>query len=70
VRKGTQKGVLKWVFAKWGQTDVDYRCRDREWASISPTGCDEKPTTAILNMPQRFLQPALIRPGAYVKDQK
>lgn len=61
---------MKWVFSKWGQAHVDHGCRDREWASASPAGCDEKPTIAILNMAQRFLQPAFIRPAAYVKDQK
>ena len=61
---------MKWVFSKWGQTDVDYGCRDREWASASPTGCDEMPITAILNMAQRLLQPAFIRPAAHGKDQK
>ena len=61
---------MKWVFSKWGLTDVDYGCRDREWASTSPTGCDEKPITAILNMAQQFLQPAIIWPAAHGKDQK
>jgi hypothetical protein len=54
VRQGIQKGGMKWVFSKWGQTDVVYECCAREWASKSPTGCDEMPITAILNMAQRF----------------
>jgi hypothetical protein len=65
VRQPIQKGGTK-----WGQTNVDYGCRDRECASTFPTGCDEMPITAILNMAQRYLQPAFIRPASHVKDQK